>query len=220
MELASEMLIRAARAGLRIAEVPTGYRERVGESKLSTFRDGMRHLRLVVLLAPDLLLVGPGATLLALGALTTLLGVTHQSGVEVGSLRWQPVFISGIALVLGMQSLLVGALVSSHSSLASPRARRMFAFANRDDFAAKCAIVGVVLGTAGMIVDLILFVRWVNGTPALVSGATYASLGQALIIIGSTLVMVGVITQIQRATVARQRTAAWDEAKRTRWRQT
>jgi hypothetical protein len=51
MELASEMLIRAARAGLRIEEVDVGYRPRIGESKLSTFSDGLRHLRLIVRLA-------------------------------------------------------------------------------------------------------------------------------------------------------------------------
>ncbi len=67
MELATEMLIRAARGGLRIAEVETGYGPRVGESKLSTFSDGWRHLQLVLLLAPDLLLVGPGLALFGLG---------------------------------------------------------------------------------------------------------------------------------------------------------
>ena len=50
MELATEML-GAARAGLRIAEVDTGYAEQVGESKLSTFSDGWRHLQLLLLLA-------------------------------------------------------------------------------------------------------------------------------------------------------------------------
>jgi len=47
MELASEMLIRAARAGLRIREVQTGYRPRIGESKLDTFSDGWRHIQLI-----------------------------------------------------------------------------------------------------------------------------------------------------------------------------
>jgi len=45
MEFASEMLIRAAHEGLDIREFPIEYRPRGGESKLSSFRDGWRHLR-------------------------------------------------------------------------------------------------------------------------------------------------------------------------------
>ena len=42
MEFASEMLIRSSWANLRIQEVDTKYAERIGESKLSTFSDGLR----------------------------------------------------------------------------------------------------------------------------------------------------------------------------------
>ena len=45
MELASEMILKAARRGLNVAEVPVPYSERQGEAKLNTFRDGWRHLR-------------------------------------------------------------------------------------------------------------------------------------------------------------------------------
>ncbi len=48
MEFASEMIIKAKRHGLRIAEVPASYRLRKGESKMRSFRDGWRHLRLMV----------------------------------------------------------------------------------------------------------------------------------------------------------------------------
>ena len=49
MEFASEMLIKAVVMGMRIGEVPIRYRRREGgESKLRTFRDGWRHLRLMV----------------------------------------------------------------------------------------------------------------------------------------------------------------------------
>ncbi|MEA2387449.1 MAG: hypothetical protein QOG41_222, partial [Thermoleophilaceae bacterium] len=45
MEFASEMIVRASKAGLEIRELPIEYRQRGGESKLSRFRDGWRHLR-------------------------------------------------------------------------------------------------------------------------------------------------------------------------------
>lgn len=61
MEYASEMLLRAAAAGLRIAEVPTRYRVRVGESKLRPIRDGWRHLRLLARLGSQRGAVRPSA---------------------------------------------------------------------------------------------------------------------------------------------------------------
>ena len=48
MELASEMLVRAHRAGLRIEELPVRYRRRAGTSKLRPFVDGARHCRLLL----------------------------------------------------------------------------------------------------------------------------------------------------------------------------
>lgn len=48
MEFASEMVVRAADAGLAIAETPVGYRLRAGGApKLRTWSDGWRHIRLV-----------------------------------------------------------------------------------------------------------------------------------------------------------------------------
>lgn len=52
MEFASEFLLTAGRHGLRIEETPITYRRREGgEPKLRTFRDGWRHLKLMLALA-------------------------------------------------------------------------------------------------------------------------------------------------------------------------
>ena len=96
MEFASEMLIRGARIGLRIEEIETGYRPRVGDSKLSTWSDGWRHLQLILMLAPDVVLIGPGLLLLAVGLVMLAMAFVRPEGIQVGSLLWQPVFFSGI----------------------------------------------------------------------------------------------------------------------------
>ena len=67
MELASEMVIRAARAGLEIRELPIALHPREGESKLSPFRDGWRHLRLMLVYHPNFLFLLPGVLVGALG---------------------------------------------------------------------------------------------------------------------------------------------------------
>jgi len=76
MEFASEMIIEAARRGIRIKEVPIVYYPRIGESKLSSFSDGWRHLKFMLLYTPKHLFIIPGMLLSALGfflmAATTL----------------------------------------------------------------------------------------------------------------------------------------------------
>ena len=49
MELASEMVIEAAKSELRIKEVPISYYSRRAPSKLRSFHDGWRHVRFMML---------------------------------------------------------------------------------------------------------------------------------------------------------------------------
>ena len=73
MEFASEMVIRAARRGLEIRELPIALHPREGESKLSPLRDGWRSLRLMLVYHPNFLFVFPGAFVGAIGALLMML---------------------------------------------------------------------------------------------------------------------------------------------------
>lgn len=79
MELASEMVIRAARGGLEIRELPIALHPREGESKLSPFRDGWRHLRLMLVYHPNFLFLFPGAFVGAIGAILMTLVFAHAS---------------------------------------------------------------------------------------------------------------------------------------------
>lgn len=196
MEFASEMLIRAARASWRIEEVPTGYRARVGESKLSTFSDGWRHLQLILLLAPELLLVGPGATLVVVGALLSLIGFVRPSGLIVGSLRWQPVFFSSICLVLGTQALLAGMVAAYRSSVATRATRRRFAVVGRPGFPNGCFAFGLILLVLGLALDAMLFSRWVGGQVSPPAGSLeVAALAQSLLMVGGTLASFGIVVR-------------------------
>jgi glycosyltransferase involved in cell wall biosynthesis len=79
MELASEMVIRAARSGLEIRELPIALHPREGESKLSPFRDGWRHLRLMLVYHPNFLFLFPGAFFAAIGIVLMALVFGHAS---------------------------------------------------------------------------------------------------------------------------------------------
>jgi Glycosyl transferase family 2 len=71
MEFASEMVVKATLAGLRIVEVPTTLRPdgRSRAPHLRPWRDGWRHLRFLLLYSPRWLFLLPGLGLMAAGAL-------------------------------------------------------------------------------------------------------------------------------------------------------
>jgi glycosyltransferase involved in cell wall biosynthesis len=208
MELASEMLILSARAGLRIEEIQTKYRPRIGESKLATWSDGWRHLLLIFLLAPDLLLIGPALILIALGLAMLTVSFLHPGGVEIGSLVWQPVFFSGIALVLGTQALLAGTVLAHSSSIARPGIGRRFAFVGKAQFPNRCVASGVIAVIIGLAINLILFIGWLgNKRQTALSHLGLASLSQSLVIIGGTLASFGIVSRFLRARAAREPSA-------------
>jgi hypothetical protein len=200
MELASEMLIKAARSGLRIRDIEGGYAPRIGESKLDTWSDGWRHLILILLLAPDLLLIGPGLVLAAVGL--TALGLTfaQPEGVEIGSARWQPVFFSGIALVLGVQALLGGAILANASPV-SATSRRRFAFVDDPRLPNRALAIGVLAVLCGLAIDVALFFAWWSDTsspPTTGVAFGFASIAQILLILGGTVALSGIIARFIR----------------------
>ena len=73
MEFASEMVIRATRERLDVREIPIELHPRVGESKLSPFRDGWRHLRVILVYNPNFLFTLPGAVMIVAGIAITVL---------------------------------------------------------------------------------------------------------------------------------------------------
>jgi hypothetical protein len=86
MEFASEMVVKAALAGLRIAEVPTTLSPdgRSRAPHLRTWRDGWRHLRFLLTLSPRWLFLYPGLALFTLGV--SLQGILLQGSFTVGNL--------------------------------------------------------------------------------------------------------------------------------------
>jgi len=74
MEFATEMIANAIRHQLKIAEIPTKLYvdKRDRPPHLRSFRDGWRHLRFILLYAPDHLFLTPGLVFLLLGLLLVI----------------------------------------------------------------------------------------------------------------------------------------------------
>ena len=82
MEFASEMVIRAAKEKLDVRQFPIEYHPRGGESKLSSFRDGWRHLRFLLVHSPNHLFILPGAVMAVLGAIVELIVIARLRRVR------------------------------------------------------------------------------------------------------------------------------------------
>lgn len=100
MEFASEMVIEASRANLKIAEVPITYYPREGESKLSSFADGWRHLRFMMLYRPTPFLLAPGLVVLLLG-ISLVIAVS-----SMGESRMHSLILGSLLVIIGYQMLL------------------------------------------------------------------------------------------------------------------
>ena len=96
MECASEMVIKAAQKNMRIAEAPVVQRRAFDpdrSSHLCTWRDGWRHLRLLLMLSPRWLFLYPGCVLLAAGALAMAAPFLVPAGFGVYTMLFGSAFI-------------------------------------------------------------------------------------------------------------------------------
>jgi glycosyltransferase involved in cell wall biosynthesis len=112
MEFASEMIVRAAKEKLDIREISIEYHPRGGESKLSSFRDGWRHLRFLLLHSPNHLFILPGALIAALGGLITLTVLAH---IHILQRAWDLHTLIGGSLMLIVGAQLVGLGLCAHA---------------------------------------------------------------------------------------------------------
>jgi glycosyltransferase involved in cell wall biosynthesis len=191
MELASEMIVRAARNGLRITDVPAPYSARLGESKLNTVRDGWRHLRFLLLAAPDFLFVLPGFVLSFVGVVIFALSFASPSGLEIGSVSWQPVFAGPIFVVIGMNTLMFGIIAKLYGNARGLLAEDRWVRLYRRFFRLESVLaLALVLVFAGVAADLYLFGVWVSGA-RLDIGSHLAALAQTLLIVGAQLGFAG-----------------------------
>ncbi len=183
MEFASEMVIRASKEKLVITEFPIEYHPRGGESKLSSFRDGWRHLRFLLVHSPTHLFVIPGALLALIGAIIMGLVVSevHIFGRVWGihaELAGALLLVAGTQIVsLGLAAHAYGAYFMGERDAWFDRMRARFRLEH------GLMLGGALLGV-GLIMCVIIFIAWANrGFANLGNGAT-AVVATTLVIIG------------------------------------
>lgn len=163
MELASEMVIKAALARLRIEEIPIilwpDGRDR--PPHLRSFRDGWRHLRFMLMCSPAFLFILPGLVL-TLGGLLAI-PAAMLAGYGVFSDHFGPNFMIGAALVaiLGTQLLVFGLLAKLYTHQVDPVFEDPRVHGLLRAFSVERGIIaGLFLATVGAALGIPVLVDW------------------------------------------------------------
>jgi glycosyltransferase involved in cell wall biosynthesis len=193
MELASEMVIKAALAGLRIAEVPVDFRrDRRGRPPhLRTWRDGWRHLRFLLLFAPNIVLLAPGAAFLLFGAFLAGPSLLGREG-----LGWARPFAGAAFVMLGAQLMQVGLIAKTWYHVEGfyrrPYLDRLFRYIGLE----AGLVLGLGLVAVGVITGVPLVAAWRESVPVdpgrIASAITFLALGAQVIASSVILSVLGI----------------------------
>jgi len=186
MELASEIVINAAKAGLRGTEVPITYHPREGESKLHSMRDGWRHLRFMLLRSPNWLFTGPGMAMFMVGLVgqALLLPGPLNLGFHALDVHFSALF--ALLAILGYQTLLFG--VFAHTAMPieeSRRAARLQHWFERNYSLERGLLIGGVMFIVGFAIDAAIFVHWLRKGLGPINSLRPALLAMTLMMVGA-----------------------------------
>jgi glycosyltransferase involved in cell wall biosynthesis len=185
MEFASELGVRAARAGLRVAEVPIVYRRRVGVTKLRTFRDGWRHLRFMLLMCPQWLYVIPGAALFVIGLVGQIALLLTRLSVGGHQLDVHFSVLFALVTILGGQALTFGVFARTYSAALGFEPEGRLQSRVRRDFTLERGIgLGLGLFIIGFSVDAWVLVTWLGSGLATLDAMRPALLAMTFMVLG------------------------------------
>jgi glycosyltransferase involved in cell wall biosynthesis len=183
MEFASEMVIRASKERLRIAEFPIEYHPRGGHSKLSSFRDGWRHLRFLLVHSPTHLFIVPGLTMAGVGL---LLMSFVAAGLDFFGRAWGLHTLIGGALlmVVGTQVLALGLCAHAYGTYFMGERDPWF-----DRMRARFRLEhGLLLGGAFMLIGAamgaVVILTWISNGFGQLAYEKLALFAAALLIVG------------------------------------
>jgi glycosyltransferase involved in cell wall biosynthesis len=183
MEFASEMVIRAAKEKLVLAQFPIEYHPRGGESKLSSVRDGWRHLRFLLVHSPNHLFIMPGTVMALIGGLIEILVVLQLNlfgrvwgfhALEAGSLL----------AVVGTQVVALGICAHAYATYFMSEKDQWF-----DRMRAKFTLehglaLGGVIVLVGVAGGVVILIDWIHHGFGALAYEYLAVLAATLIIIG------------------------------------
>jgi glycosyltransferase involved in cell wall biosynthesis len=186
MEFNLELAINAKLCNLKIAEIPIVLQDRIGRSKLNTFKDGWRSLRMMLLYCPNKLFIGPGIFLFLLGILThlvALFGFIEYKGRALSNVTG---IFAVIFSVVGFEILNFGLQVKTYSwSRHFDKNNKFLLEFYRIFTLEKGLIVGAGMIVTGSFILINIVVQWIYSDLMPLAHPEWVSFASTLVIIGS-----------------------------------
>lgn len=164
MEFASEMIVKAGMLRMKICEIPiTLYKDKRGRKPhLNTWRDGWRHLKFMLLYAPNFLFIYPGILAFAIGSVLTL--AQFNGPFNLGPVYWDiHVMILGLTLsLLGVFIVQMGLIIKLFSSLKHYYGKDVFVSGLKKMSMEKQLFLGVFFVLIGLGIDAYILWVWIG----------------------------------------------------------
>jgi glycosyltransferase involved in cell wall biosynthesis len=195
MEFASEMVIRASKAGLRIEEIPIEYHPRKGESKLKSFRDGWRHLRFLLVHSPTHLFLIPGLLLCFLGVIGMAAVLANLSFL---GRQWDlhAMIAASMVTIAGCQVVALGLVARAYGVHHLGDHDPMFERWEGRYRLEHGLLAGAALLVAGIAIGGFVLVKWIDRGLGALGEEQLAVLSLTLIVIGMQVVFTSFLISI------------------------
>jgi glycosyltransferase involved in cell wall biosynthesis len=192
MEFASEMVIKASLARMRIVDIPITLR-RDGRAAhgphLRPWRDGWRHLRFMLLHSPTWLFLVPGAIFMLIGMVPLI--ALGWGPISIGHLNfdYHYMLLGSLLTILGFQVVMTGLFAKAYSHGARLYASDPMLETLQRHFNLERGIaLGAALFLAGFALDARILVRWLESGMGALNAIRPATQASTLMIIGAQTV--------------------------------
>ena len=191
MEFNLELAINAKLAGLKVAEIPIALHERKGVSKLRTFRDGWRSLRMMLLYSPNKVFIKFGILLLAIGLLAHVVALSGLFKVGIGGKPLSGVtgIFAFILSVVGFEIFCLGLHLRTYSWSNRFEEHNKSLNLIYKSFKMEIGLLwGALSILAGITILIILIVKWIHSQMLPLPNPEWASFGGTLVVIGFNII--------------------------------
>ncbi len=164
MEFASEMIIKAGILKLKIKEIPiTLYRDKRDKPPhLHTWRDGWRHLKFMLLYAPNFIFIWPAIIAFFVGTILLLLQI-HGPFVFGDIYMDIHSMILGLTLsVVGISIFEMGMIIKLYSHLNNYYTKDKIVTWMKKITLEKSLLAGGIFLFLGILADAVIFINWVK----------------------------------------------------------
>jgi glycosyltransferase involved in cell wall biosynthesis len=188
MEFASEMVIRAVKEKLRISELEIEYHPRSGDSKLSSFRDGWRHLRLLLVHSPTALFILPGAAMFGIGLIAMVL-VALEVSIFGRAWNLHAMIAAALLAVVGAQVITLGLSARAFGVYyLRERPDRLFTWGRERLRLEHGLAVGGLILFAGLVIGGVIAGTWISRGLGELSEERLAVVAAVLMIVGVQII--------------------------------